>query len=109
MTIFFLLFINARSSGISGAKKENSEPLVAEAKVLMESRWWSIHSNRDADHCRWPGVRCNLVGSVTHICLSDHGLYGCIPSRIGALSNLKYLNLSSTYLSRLLEAVLKQN
>ena len=94
MSIFILLSITVSSNEISIATNKDSESLVAEAKALMESGWWSNHTKKDADHCRWPGVRCNAAGSVTEINLSDHGLNGSIPPQIGALSKLKYLDLS---------------
>ncbi|KAL1151173.1 hypothetical protein V6Z11_A09G023200 [Gossypium hirsutum] len=41
----------------------------------------------------WPGIRCN-AGSVVDTDLSGHGLNGSITPQIGALSKLRYLNLS---------------
>ncbi|PPD75647.1 hypothetical protein GOBAR_DD27423 [Gossypium barbadense] len=92
--LLFLLSISVSSSEITRATNKDSESLVAEEKVLMETGWWSNYSNIGVHHCTWPGVRCSAAGSVIEIDLSGHGLNGGITPQIGALSKLKYLNLS---------------
>ncbi|KAE8682387.1 hypothetical protein F3Y22_tig00111244pilonHSYRG00030 [Hibiscus syriacus] len=83
-----------RTSGITKATKGGSESLIAEAKALMGSGWWSNHSKESVDHCRWPGVSCNAAGSVFEIDLGGYGLIGSITPQIGALSKVEFLNLS---------------
>ncbi|KAK8999442.1 hypothetical protein V6N11_070609 [Hibiscus sabdariffa] len=75
-------------------------PFETEAKALLESGWWSSYSNDTSQRCLWHGISCNTVGSVTGIDLSHAGrrLGGNIPPRIGDLSALKYLKLSSCWL-----------
>ncbi|KAH1092125.1 hypothetical protein J1N35_019382 [Gossypium stocksii] len=58
----------------------------------METGWWSNY-RRVGNHCMWLGIRCK-AGSVVEIDLSGHGLNGSITPQIGALSKLRYLNLS---------------
>ncbi|XP_040933383.1 probable leucine-rich repeat receptor-like protein kinase At1g35710 [Gossypium hirsutum] len=90
---FFLLSIIVITSGITRATNDDSKWLAAEAQALMETGWWSNYKKRVGNHCMWPGIRCN-AGSVVDIDLSGHGLNGSITPQIGALSKLRYLNLS---------------
>ncbi|GMJ04171.1 MDIS1-INTERACTING RECEPTOR LIKE KINASE2 [Hibiscus trionum] len=94
--IFLSLSLIVRTSRTTKATISDSESLDAEAKAMMESGWWSNYSERAVkfDHCGWPGVRCNTAGSVVEIDLGDRGLRGSITPQIGALSKLKFLNLS---------------
>ncbi|KAF3444769.1 hypothetical protein FNV43_RR14462 [Rhamnella rubrinervis] len=97
--------------------------LQQEAQALLQSGWWNGHTNHTPSRCLWPGVACNEVGSVIGISLPPefhlgdnktlekfnfssfpnlvrleiigHGLVGNIPSEIGMLSGLTYLDLSS--------------
>ena len=99
-----------------------SPALELEAKALLETRWWTGTSNGTSlSHCQWYGITCN-DGSVTEINmtglyqgdeisklnfssfpnmvrldLSDMGLSGSIPHKIGTLSKLTYLNLSHNF------------
>ncbi|XVE83798.1 hypothetical protein DITRI_Ditri16bG0116000 [Diplodiscus trichospermus] len=97
--------------------------LESEAQALIQSGWWSNHSNNISQRCNWPGISCNIDGSITRIYpprrvgdkfrkmnfssfpnlvnlnLKDQGLNGSIPPEIVALSNLKYLYLSWNHLS----------
>ncbi|KAB2011444.1 hypothetical protein ES319_D09G021100v1 [Gossypium barbadense] len=90
---FFLLSVIVITSGITRATNDDSQWLAAEAKALRETRWWRNYRKRVGDHCKWPGIRCK-AGSVVEIDLSGHGLNGSITPQIGALSKLRYLNLS---------------
>ncbi|MBA0614562.1 hypothetical protein Godav_014846, partial [Gossypium davidsonii] len=90
---FFLLSVIVITSGITRATSDDSQWLAAEAKALRETGWWSNYRRRVGDHCKWPGIRCK-AGSVVEIDLSGHGLIGSITPQIGALSKLRYLNLS---------------
>ncbi|KAG8482694.1 hypothetical protein CXB51_024265 [Gossypium anomalum] len=89
---FFILSIIVLTGGITRATNDDSQWLAAEAKALMKTGWWSNH-RRVGDHCMWPGILCK-AGSVVEIDLSGHGLNGSITPQIGALSKLRYLNLS---------------
>ncbi|XVF58258.1 hypothetical protein PTKIN_Ptkin07bG0050200 [Pterospermum kingtungense] len=97
--------------------------LESEAQALLQSGWWSNYSHNISQRCNWTGISCNKDGSIAHIypppkvgskfskmnlsCfpnlvhlnLNDQGLNGSIPPEIGALSKLKYLYLSSNYLT----------
>lgn len=98
--------------------------LELEAQALVESEWWSGYSNHTPSRCQWPGITCNYDGSITEISLPPDddkfqlgdkfgqfnfsffpnivrlqlrrsGLSGNIPSDIGTLSKLIFLDLSS--------------
>ena len=46
----------------------NSSALELETKALLESGWWSDHSNDTfLNHCRFNGIICNDGGSVIEI------------------------------------------
>ncbi|XP_050271510.1 MDIS1-interacting receptor like kinase 2-like [Quercus robur] len=104
-----------------------SSALDLEAKALLESGWWSDHTNDTSSRCRpgWLGITCDKAGSIIEIDLADKfpvggkfsqfnfscfpnlvslslagtGLGGCIPQEIGALSKLKDLDLSRNSLT----------
>ncbi|XP_022774036.1 MDIS1-interacting receptor like kinase 2-like [Durio zibethinus] len=100
--------------------------LESEAVALLESGWWSSHSNDTSQCCKWPGISCNNAGSITKINpsadviqvgdrfgnlnfssfpnlvllnLSHHKVGRNIPPQIGDLSALKHLDLSYCQLS----------
>ncbi|KAI9121877.1 hypothetical protein K1719_007267 [Acacia pycnantha] len=97
--------------------------MIAEEKLaLFQSKWWNRY-NLSKDPCEWDDISCN-DGSVISIkpykLISDQpqlahlnftvfsnletleitgtGLIGTIPSTIGALQSLTYLNLSENHL-----------
>ncbi|PIN16138.1 Serine/threonine protein kinase [Handroanthus impetiginosus] len=98
-----------------------------ETKALILSGWWDSYDTKNfsLDHCKWPGVTCNNGGYVIGInselaYLSKPSfeklnlltfrhlvrvhIHGCqlgerIPTQIGALSELTYLNLSTNFLT----------
>ncbi|PIN02344.1 Non-specific serine/threonine protein kinase [Handroanthus impetiginosus] len=94
-----------------------------EAKTLIASGWWDDYDTKNfsLDHCKWHGVTCNNGGHVVGISLENAisfktlnllvfrhlvriHIYGCqlgdrIPTQIGALSELAYLNLSTNFLT----------
>ncbi|XP_023914866.2 MDIS1-interacting receptor like kinase 2-like [Quercus suber] len=104
-----------------------SSALDLEAKALLESGWWSDHTNDTSSRCGsgWLGITCDKAGSIIEIDLAEKfqvgdkfsqfnfscfpnlgnlslagtGLGGCIPQEIGALSKLKHLNLSRNSLT----------
>ena len=100
----------------------DSEPwsLEGEAQALLASGWWSGYTDYTPSRCEWPGVACDANRSVTEISLPPqfqlgdklakfkfssfpnlarlqligHGLVGNIPSEIGTLHKLTFLDLS---------------
>jgi hypothetical protein len=99
-----------------------SSALQQEANALLASGWWvsTNNTNNTSSHCKWSGITCNAVGSVTKIVMSSSGFYlgemsklnlscfpnlvrlhlsntglqGSIPVEVGTLSKLTYLDLS---------------
>ncbi|KAH7532620.1 hypothetical protein FEM48_Zijuj04G0041000 [Ziziphus jujuba var. spinosa] len=93
-----------------------------EAKAVLQSGWWSDYTNTSTSPCDLPGITCNHAGSVTnisrlendnsllgkklerfnwssfpnlvHLQVIEAGLVGSIPTEIGRLSKLTYLDLS---------------
>ncbi|KAK7246993.1 hypothetical protein RIF29_41868 [Crotalaria pallida] len=110
-----------------GAASAPSE-LELEAKAILSSGWWnrSVYNYNDiTSHCKWGGIVCNNVGSITGITYRSHlnagdqpfatldistfhnlesldlrgaGVGGIIPPVIGDLAKLTYLNLSNNFL-----------
>ncbi|KAL5807744.1 hypothetical protein ACOSQ3_028435 [Xanthoceras sorbifolium] len=93
---------------------------------LVNSGWWWSDGmrNNNSDHCKWTGITCNEAGSVDWISLDEinvkgelrqlnfscfpnlehfsarnSNLFGRIPSEIGALSKLKYLDMTANNLT----------
>ena len=115
-----LLFCGIYLNGIVELVEASELSLLElEAKALLESGWWSAHTNNASTRCKnWPGITCNAAGSVTKIDLANRvyvdklnlnfssfpnlvyldlhmtRLKGSIPLEIGTLSKLTYLDLS---------------
>ncbi|GKV08694.1 hypothetical protein SLEP1_g20292 [Rubroshorea leprosula] len=118
-----ILFCSTIGIGTGSSLVTGATP---EAEALRKSGWWNASINNVTEHCNWPGITCNGAGSVTEISppgfnvgkkfgkmnfssfpnlvrlnLSDQGLEGSIPPRIGYLTRLEHLNLSYNSLSEL--------
>ncbi|KAJ7962178.1 putative Leucine-rich repeat receptor-like protein kinase family protein [Quillaja saponaria] len=97
-----------------------------EAKALLSSQWWDDTVYNISNHCKWPGIGCNVNGSIVkisppsqtihvgdklrkmnftafpnlvHLNLTEMGLTGSIPAEIGMLPLLTHLDLSYNNLS----------
>ncbi|CAM9439988.1 unnamed protein product [Ectocarpus sp. 13 AM-2016] len=55
--------------------------------------------NTDAGLATWEGVKLNYVGRVVGLSLLDNNLHGSIPEALGALSELKYLDMGNNKLT----------
>ncbi|XP_034905372.2 uncharacterized protein [Populus alba] len=113
---------------VSLAALDDSALLASEGKALLESGWWSDHSNLTSHRCNWTGIVCDRAGSITEISpppelvevgykfakmnfscfsnlarlhLANHELSGSITwiPQISILPQLRYLNLSSNNLA----------
>ncbi|KAJ6938166.1 leucine-rich repeat receptor-like protein kinase [Populus alba x Populus x berolinensis] len=121
----FLSCIFVSSTGLVAAL-DDSALLASEGKALLESGWWSDHSNLTSHRCKWTGIVCDRAGRITKISpppeflkvgnkfgkmnfscfsnlvrlhLANHELNGSIPPQISILPQLTYLNLSSNNLA----------
>src|SRR5690348_16302970 len=60
--------------------------------------WNNNHNwgNMDVDYCKWVGIYCNQDNGIKtfQLILDDNRLIGTIPSSIGDLNALTYLDLS---------------
>ncbi|XVF60515.1 hypothetical protein PTKIN_Ptkin08bG0053600 [Pterospermum kingtungense] len=125
-TMFLFSFVTAQVATTISATTA-SVSLELEAKALLESGWWSSHSNDTSQRCNWIGVSCNDVGSVIGISPPSDVIkvgvqfekmnFSCFPNLvflslsgqklmwnrgdyefIWNLSTLKHLDLSNSYL-----------
>lgn len=51
-----------------------------------------------SDHCSWDGVICNAVGNAMVLLLGGMDLEGTIPTELGLLSDLRYLDMGHNHL-----------
>jgi len=119
------LYMMGELSSVFGATIPSS--INQEREALLNSGWWNDYRNI-SDHCDWVSIDCNEAGSVTAIdswymktpssqellwidklnftafpnlvtlYLTGMGLRGSIPTAIGSLTNLTYIDLSKNIL-----------
>ncbi|XP_023905543.2 MDIS1-interacting receptor like kinase 2-like, partial [Quercus suber] len=79
----------------------NSSALELEAKALLESGWWSDHSNGTfLNHCEFNGIKCNDGGSIIEIDLGGVHLNDAISKlNLSSFPNLVRLDLSDCWLA----------
>ncbi|XP_022741882.1 MDIS1-interacting receptor like kinase 2-like [Durio zibethinus] len=73
--------------------------LQLEADALIESGWWSSYSNDTSQRCKWTGISCNDVGSVTKIYPPSDGAVKFENMNFSCFPNLVFLSLSGQEVS----------
>ena len=95
-------------SGLRGGVALAQPPDAAADRAALEAFYdatggasWTADTNwkTSAPLGDWHGVTTDASGRVTRLELGDNGLTGSIPSTLGSLANLEWLNLSSNQLS----------
>ena len=73
--------------------------IVNSTDIMKYYPEWSCPKGRpSSNYCTWTGVRCDYKKSVSEITLYV-GVAGSLPTQIGLLSNLNYLDLSHNSLA----------
>ena len=95
-------------SGLRGGVALAQPPDASADRAALEAFYdatggvsWTADTNwkTSAPLGDWHGVTTDASGRVTRLELGDNGLTGSIPSTLGSLANLGWLNLSSNELS----------
>lgn len=61
--------------------------------------WVDGVSQTNCDPCNgWYGIKCDSIGNIIELDLSNNGLEGYLPTDIGLLSSLKYIDLGDNNL-----------
>ncbi|GLT35375.1 hypothetical protein SLA2020_098340 [Shorea laevis] len=90
-TVLWVIVLTVASIMLAAAKSQDSE-----AQALLDSGWWNGYVNKTANHCSWPGVKCNHDGSVIEIRSPGYHYEGEIVTRMNfsAFPNLLQLDLN---------------
>lgn len=66
--------------------------------VELAQSVYNQSSSNSSSACRLYGIRCNSLGQVTIIALSNNGLVGTLPSSLFQLPNLASLDMSDNFI-----------
>ncbi|GLT32004.1 hypothetical protein SLA2020_067010 [Shorea laevis] len=121
-TVLWVIVLTVTSIMLTAAESQDSE-----VQALLQGGWGNCYAYGTANHCSWPGIKCNHDGSVIEISrppyycyyereiltkmnfsafpnllrldLSNSGLSGSIPPGLGHLTKLRKLSLGSNQLN----------
>ena len=101
--------INPQQGGVNLLCEDEDEGGADDRAVLVDlynatngPNWINnTNWNSDAPLNQWHGVSTDVNGRVRRLLLHDNQLTGSIPSSLGSLTNLEYLNLGSNGPNRL--------
>lgn len=91
LVVYYNIFSEDNEATTGNAKRGNLLGTSRLFNNIILPNW----GMRNQDECFWMGMTCDSEGKLNEIRLPDIGLDGVLPTELGYLSDLKYLDMSN--------------
>ena len=107
--LFLFVLLLCNSNGLVGSLNDEGNALLSFKKCITEDPEGTLSNWNSSDEspCSWNGITCQKQ-KVVSVSIPKKKLYGFLPSSLGALSQLRHLNLRNNKLFRSLPIELFQ-
>jgi hypothetical protein len=91
LVVYYSIFAEDNESATANFKRSDLLGTSRISTTIVLPNW----GMRNQNECYWMGMTCDSEGKLNEIRLSDIGLDGELPTELGYLPDLKYLDLSN--------------